>query len=157
MSASQPIAPTGNEQVRRRRSSSPMTLAPGDIVCEHLASGRMHRDQPIFTELGAADRQYAGLQIDVFELEIARFTQTESGYGEQTEEAIVDSGQQRTAFTVIACEGNMERGVQELFDLSFRIQVRPRPLCRERQQACRRDLRARIRRAAITCELADVH
>ena len=33
----QPIAPTGDEQIRRHRTPRPMALASGDVVREHLA------------------------------------------------------------------------------------------------------------------------
>jgi hypothetical protein len=52
----QPIAPTGDEQVRGHGSPGPMALASGDVVCEDPASGGVQRHQSILTEFGAADR-----------------------------------------------------------------------------------------------------
>ena len=49
-----------------------MTVASGDIVCEHVASRGMQRHELRLAELGAADGQQRRLQIDVLKLEIAR-------------------------------------------------------------------------------------
>src|SRR6266581_3858090 len=64
----QPIAPTGNKQVRGHWPLGPMALASGDVVGEHLTGGGMQAYQPILTKFGAADRQHPGLQIDVLKL-----------------------------------------------------------------------------------------
>ena len=69
----EPIAPTGNEQVRGHGPPCPMALASGDVIFKHLAGRSMQRHPSVLPELGAANREYSGLQIDILKLEIARF------------------------------------------------------------------------------------
>ena len=78
ISAIQPIAPARDEQIRRDRSACPMTIAPGDIVVEHLTRRGMQRHQTRFAELGATDRQHRSLEIDILKLKIACFAETQA-------------------------------------------------------------------------------
>ena len=82
-----PVSPTGDEQVRRHRTTGPMTLAPGDVIGEDLARGAVQRNQTGPAELGLTHRQYGGVEVDIPELEIACFGHTETGHGQLAEQA----------------------------------------------------------------------
>src|SRR3954453_6064181 len=73
--AVQAIAPTGDEQIWRHRSAGPVSLASADVSGEHLAGRGVNRNQAIPTELCVPNGQYPSVEVDIFELEIARFKQ----------------------------------------------------------------------------------
>lgn len=78
LSTVQPISPAGDKQVGGYRPPCPMALASGNVVCEHLAGRGVQWYQASLTELGAADRQHRGLEIDILKLEVARFAKPQA-------------------------------------------------------------------------------
>src|SRR6267143_6424344 len=80
----EPIAPAGDKQVRGHSSARPMSLAFVEVLGECPARRSMQGDPPVLTKFCAADRQHAGLQVDVFKLKVTRFTQTETRNAEQS-------------------------------------------------------------------------
>ena len=86
-----------------------MALAPGDVLCQHLAGRGVQWHQASLTELGAANGQHPSLKIDILQLEIARFAETQARDAQQPEQAIVDPGQQGTAFVAVR---HVERGAK---------------------------------------------
>jgi hypothetical protein len=74
-----------------------MPLAPLDISGQDLAGAGVDRHPSIFTEFTAANGQHAGSEIDILELEVARFPQAQTRDAEQAKEAVIDPRQQRTS------------------------------------------------------------
>ncbi len=71
----QTIAPARDEQIGRHWSVSPMAASTDEVPVEHLAGGRMQRDETFLAELGPADRQDCGPEVDISKLEIERLAQ----------------------------------------------------------------------------------
>jgi hypothetical protein len=71
--AIQPMPPAGDEHIRRHGPLLPMTLPSAEVFGEHRAGRGMQRHQPSLAELGAADGQHRGLEIDIAKLEVAGF------------------------------------------------------------------------------------
>ena len=69
----------------------------------------MQRHQASLAELGAADRQHRGLEIDILKLEVARFAEAQARDTQQPEQTIVDPRAQLPAFIAA---GHVERGAQ---------------------------------------------
>ena len=148
-----PVSPTGDEQVRRHRTTGPMTLAPGDVIGEDLARGAVQRNQTGPAELGLAHRQYGGVEVDIPKLEFACFGHTETGHGQQAEQSVVDPGQQ-CALSIAMWQ--VERGPQQVANLFIGVQIRCCPLGLKREQAGGWGLRTWIGRLAMPREAAYV-
>ena len=71
----QAIAPARDEQIGRHGTLSPMAASSDEVPVEHLAGGRMQRDETFLAELGAADRQDCGPEVDISKLKIERLAQ----------------------------------------------------------------------------------
>src|SRR3984957_20780840 len=143
LSPIQAVAPARDEQVRGDRACAPMPLASPDISGQDLAGGGVDRHPSIPTKFGAANGQHAGSQVDIFELEVARFPQAQARDAEQAKEAVINPREQRAGITLLGRQWHMQRRVQKLLDLLIGVEVRPGPLRLEWQQAERRNLRAR--------------
>ncbi len=86
-----------------------MALTSSDVVCKHFAGRGVQWHQARLAELGAAHGHYRSLEIEIFELEAARFTESKSRDAQQPEQAIIDPGQQCTAFVAVR---HLARGAQ---------------------------------------------
>jgi hypothetical protein len=51
--------------MRRHRPLPPLAGAAAEVLGEHAAGRGMQRQQPSLAELGAADGQHRGLEIDI--------------------------------------------------------------------------------------------
>jgi hypothetical protein len=112
----------------------------------------MQWHQPCLAELRVADGQDRRREIDVGQLEVARLAQTQPGDAQQAEQTIIDPWAQAPAGIAT---GQAACSVQQGTDLRIRVQVRPRAGRTIRQQACGRNLGARIRCAPVTGEATD--
>src|ERR1700680_5030679 len=77
VSVIQPMAPARDEHIRRHQPLRPMTLPSAEVFGDSIEGGRMQRHQPRLAEFRAADGQYRGLEIDIVQLEVARFAETQ--------------------------------------------------------------------------------
>jgi hypothetical protein len=62
--------------VRRHRPPCPMSLAPGQVLCQHLAGRAVQGHQAGLAEFGAANGQRPSLKIDILQLKIACFAKS---------------------------------------------------------------------------------
>jgi hypothetical protein len=146
IAAIQPIALARNKQVGGHRPLPPMACASAEVFGEHVAGRGMQRYQTSLAELGATDGQHRLLEIDIVKLEVAGFAEAQARDTQEPEQTVVDPRAQLTAFIAA---GHLERGAQEVTNLSIRVQIGSRSLWPEGQQALRRNLRTWIGCAAI--------
>jgi len=129
VSGIQAIAQARDEQIGRNGTLSPVVASSEEVPLEHLAGGRMQRDETVLAELGAADRQDCGPEVDISKLEIERFAQPQARDAQQSVQAVKDPRPQRAAF--IAARHD-KSGAQQAADLVVRVQIGPCPLRLER-------------------------
>jgi len=109
LSVVEPVSPARDKHVGRHRPPCPMRLAPGQVLCQHLAGRGVQWHQASLTELGTANGQHPGLKIDILQLQVTCLAESQPGDAQQPEQAIVDPGKQGTAFVAVR---HVERGAK---------------------------------------------
>jgi len=90
----QPCSSVGNEYEVRAARPQKLFTSP-QVVREHGARGRMQRHKPGATELSPPDCEYVLIEVDILDLKIKCLGDAQTGYAEQTKQAMEDPRPQR--------------------------------------------------------------
>ncbi len=112
----------------------------------------MQGHEAVLATLGTANGQHRGVQVDVWKLEVERLAESQARDAQQSEQTVEHP---RSECVARVTAGHGQRRAQQATDLFVRIQIGTCPPGSERQQARRRNLRARICRAAVAGEPAN--
>ena len=67
-----------------------MTVPAMKVVGEHVAGRGVQRHQPRLAELGAADGQHPGLEIQIAQLEVTRLAEAQPRDTQEPEQTVVE-------------------------------------------------------------------
>jgi hypothetical protein len=73
-----------------------MLFAAREVIRENVAGRRVQRDQARLAELGASDRQHRVPEIEVPQLEVARFAEAQACDTQEPEQTMISPGPQST-------------------------------------------------------------
>src|SRR6185295_12670132 len=140
-------ADAGNKEALGPAAFHEPIAAPA-VACKRSNSRRMERYLPGLAEFRLSDHQDSARAVDVAIVERDRFTDTQAGNGDQSQQGLVRRCPERRAQGI---GGSQQRG-----DVTGRVHVRRGPNLSVWQVAQRWDLVERIERMKVFRETADL-